>query len=355
MLFHFNRRVGLFILLDTVVILGIIGIFTTVNHANAPSQPALSDRIFRTPEPIDGTSGSTKATPDKQGKSSTANSSKTPEIIPAKLQTRPGAFIEATASDLIDPTRLRSKKVSVTVHQIKMKENYWTIKDHYKIDIQTLIGGNPFLPFKASINQKVNILSRKGVLHTVGKSEKLSQIVELYGADEKILKDENGLSWWSGINSGDVLFIPDVKPVLMTKEWKNYFGQRGTFGVPFASWGKGWTSRFGKRTDPITGESRQHSGMDFKGKYGDEVYAAGTGRVVFAGVAGGYGNLIRIAHADKYMTYYGHLSKIYVKSGQKVRRGTLIGRVGATGRVTGPHLHFEIRKNGKAIDPLPLI
>jgi murein DD-endopeptidase MepM/ murein hydrolase activator NlpD len=78
--------------------------------------------------------------------------------------------------------------------------------------------------------------------------------------------------------------------------------------------------------------------------------------VVFTGVNGGYGNLIVIAHGNGYTTYYGHLSKIYVKVGQKVHRGAgIIGRVGATGRVTGPHLHFEIRKKGKAVDPLRYI
>jgi murein DD-endopeptidase MepM/ murein hydrolase activator NlpD len=95
--------------------------------------------------------------------------------------------------------------------------------------------------------------------------------------------------------------------------------------------------------------------MDFRAKYGEAVYAAASGRVIFAGVSGGYGNLIQVKHSNGYITFYGHLSKIYVKQGQKVRRGVLIGRVGATGRVTGPHLHFEIRKNGKAINPLPLI
>jgi len=140
----------------------------------------------------------------------------------------------------------------------------------------------------------------------------------------------------------------------MTKQWKDYFSRRGIFGTPFSQWAS-WTSSFGLRTDPITGEEQTHKGIDLRAKFGVSVYASASGRVQFTGVAGGYGNLIQIKHKDGYVTYYGHLSKILVKSGQKVRRGTLIGKVGATGRVTGPHLHFEIRKNGKALDPLALI
>jgi murein DD-endopeptidase MepM/ murein hydrolase activator NlpD len=189
----------------------------------------------------------------------------------------------------------------------------------------------------------------------VAKGEKLESIAELYQAKPEDLKKENGISWWHGLKVGDVLFIPGAKPSRMDEKWRSYFSHRGFFGMPFASWGRGWTSKFGKRTDPLTGEKGFHRGVDFKATYGVSVFAAASGRVIFAGVSGGYGNLIQIRHAEGYLTYYGHLSKILVKQGQRVRRGQLIGKVGATGRVTGPHLHFEIRKNGKAIDPLPLI
>jgi murein DD-endopeptidase MepM/ murein hydrolase activator NlpD len=137
----------------------------------------------------------------------------------------------------------------------------------------------------------------------------------------------------------------------MTKEWSDYFSRRGIFGDPLGRWGL-INSPFSFRTDPITGEIRHHNGVDLKAKYGDPVYAAAGGRVIFTGISGGYGNLIIVAHANGYNTYYGHLSKICVTQGQKVRRGILIGKVGATGRVTGPHLHFEVRKNGKPQDPL---
>jgi murein DD-endopeptidase MepM/ murein hydrolase activator NlpD len=203
----------------------------------------------------------------------------------------------------------------------------------------------------------------------VARGESLKEIAALYVSkvdDEKAMaaeinakiadiKSNNSMSWWHGLREGDVLFIPGVKPSRMNEQWRDYFSKRGMFGMPFSSWGRGWTSKFGKRSDPITGETRMHKGMDFKAAYGVSVFAAASGTVIFAGVSGGYGNLIQIKHSNNYITFYGHLSKILVHQGQKVRRGTMIGKVGASGRVTGPHLHFEIRKNGKAINPLPLI
>jgi murein DD-endopeptidase MepM/ murein hydrolase activator NlpD len=281
------------------------------------------------------------------------------QVIPEKIQVEPKAeksteIVETNPSDSIDVKHLRADKVKVIPHKIEMGENYWTVATDNQITIYTLIGGNPTLPFKAKINQNLNILSRKGVLHAVEKGETTSSIAALYKVDENIVKGENHITWWKSLREGDVLFVPDVRPVRMPREWHNYFANRGFFGDPLATWGA-WTSGFGVRTDPLTGEEKHHKGIDLRAKYGDPVYSSAAGKVIFTGVSGGYGNLIQIKHASGYLSYYGHLSKIYVKRGQKVRRGSLIGRVGATGRVTGPHLHFEIHKNGKAINPLPLI
>jgi murein DD-endopeptidase MepM/ murein hydrolase activator NlpD len=113
------------------------------------------------------------------------------------------------------------------------------------------------------------------------------------------------------------------------------------------------TSYFGYRSDPFdSGSAEFHPGIDFKGNKGDAARCTANGRVVFAGWAGGYGNCVRIAHANNYETLYGHLSRINVKVGQEVATGEKIGEVGSTGRSTGTHLHYEIRKNGKAINPI---
>jgi murein DD-endopeptidase MepM/ murein hydrolase activator NlpD len=112
------------------------------------------------------------------------------------------------------------------------------------------------------------------------------------------------------------------------------------------------TSYFGSRSNPFSNEGGEfHPGLDFKGKKGDPVKCTATGKVVFAGRAGGYGNCVRIRHTSSFETWYGHLSRITVREGQQVMVGQLIGKVGSTGRSTGPHLHYEVRRNGKAVNP----
>lgn len=112
------------------------------------------------------------------------------------------------------------------------------------------------------------------------------------------------------------------------------------------------SSRFGHRANPFTGQHiESHSGLDIKGDYGDPVKTTADGIVSFAGVQSGYGNLVIIDHGDNYQTYYGHLSSILVKNGQQVQTNELIGKVGATGRATGTHLHYEIRENKRILNP----
>lgn len=115
------------------------------------------------------------------------------------------------------------------------------------------------------------------------------------------------------------------------------------------------SSSFGVRRDPLLGTPAMHAGMDFRVPYGAGVRAAGAGTVVSAGWNGGYGRMVEIDHGDGITTRYAHLSKIKVKAGDKVGRGTIIGKTGSSGRSTGPHLHYEVRRNGTAIDPLRFI
>lgn len=113
------------------------------------------------------------------------------------------------------------------------------------------------------------------------------------------------------------------------------------------------TSFFGYRSNPFnSADAEFHPGIDFKGQRGDAAHCTADGKVVFAGWYGGYGNCVRIAHANNFETLYGHLSRITVKVGQQVTVGEKVGEVGSTGRSTGNHLHYEVRKNGKAVNPV---
>ena len=111
------------------------------------------------------------------------------------------------------------------------------------------------------------------------------------------------------------------------------------------------TSSYGMRRHPILRYARMHSGMDFGGGYGAPIYAVTDGSVVIAGRKGGYGNFVKINHSGNLASGYGHMSRIAVRSGQRVRRGQIIGYIGSTGLSTGPHLHYELYRGGKAINP----
>lgn len=112
------------------------------------------------------------------------------------------------------------------------------------------------------------------------------------------------------------------------------------------------SSRFGWRGDPIDGSVRFHAGVDIPARAGATVRAVRAGRVVYSGWAGGYGNLVVIDHGGGVTSRYGHLERAYVAVGAPVGTGDRIGEVGSTGRSTGPHLHYEVRRGGVAIDPL---
>jgi murein DD-endopeptidase MepM/ murein hydrolase activator NlpD len=115
------------------------------------------------------------------------------------------------------------------------------------------------------------------------------------------------------------------------------------------------TSGFGYRHDPFNGRAAMHSGIDFKGAMGSPIFAAAEGRVTFAGRKGGYGNAVEVTHANGMLTRYAHLSRIDVRPGQMVAAGATLGGLGSTGRSTGPHLHFEVRINDRAVNPRPFL
>lgn len=126
-------------------------------------------------------------------------------------------------------------------------------------------------------------------------------------------------------------------------------------GASLAQWpvAKGYvSSSFGMRKDPFNGRFRKHRGIDIAGPTGTKVMTIADGTVIHSGRNGGYGRMIEIEHANKLRSRYAHLSATLVKKGQRVSRGDVIGRVGSSGRSTGPHLHLEVLKNNKNVNPL---
>ena len=111
------------------------------------------------------------------------------------------------------------------------------------------------------------------------------------------------------------------------------------------------TSNFGYRMDPFNRAPAMHSGIDFRAEHGSAIRATGGGKVITAEYTGGYGNMVEVDHGNDITTRYGHMSAILVNAGQTVQPGDILGRVGSTGRSTGPHLHYETRIGGEAVDP----
>jgi murein DD-endopeptidase MepM/ murein hydrolase activator NlpD len=124
----------------------------------------------------------------------------------------------------------------------------------------------------------------------------------------------------------------------------------GLFSMPLRNY-KRMSSGYGYRNHPIRGGRRMHSGMDLAARKGTPIYAAAAGTVTWSGWRGGYGKCVTIDHQNQYQSIYGHCSTLHAQAGDNVDRGDLIGYVGSTGNSTGPHLHFEVRKNNDPVNP----
>ncbi|BBC71418.1 peptidase M23 [Altererythrobacter sp. B11] len=133
--------------------------------------------------------------------------------------------------------------------------------------------------------------------------------------------------------------------------------ERGLSGVPqvMPADSSLISSGFGYRRDPFNGHAAMHAGLDFRGAVGAPIHAAAAGRVSFVGMRSGYGKVVEVSHGNGLMTRYAHMSQWKAKAGQQVAAGAVIGAIGSTGRSTGPHLHFEVRINGRAVNPRPFL
>lgn len=141
-----------------------------------------------------------------------------------------------------------------------------------------------------------------------------------------------------------------LEDLLLSRQVKE---QSKPAGRPVAS---GWiSSHYGWRKDPLTGRKDMHQGLDFAGKRGSDIIAVADGLVTLAGARSGYGKTVEIRHGNGYVTRYAHASKLLVKKGELVRQGQVIAAMGRSGRTTGVHLHFEVIRDGKTVNPLRFV
>ena len=190
--------------------------------------------------------------------------------------------------------------------------------------------------------QNLIIPEKKGVIYTLKKGETLAGVAEYYSVSIDDIRENNSKDLDIDMPSaGTIVFLPNARVPVMQRAWiLPAFGRL--------------TSRFGRRRHPFYGYYQKHTGIDIGISYAN-VKASRSGEVIFAGSLGNYGNAVIIKHAGGYKTLYAHLSRIYVKSGAKIVQGGRIALSGNTGMSTGPHLHFEIIKDGRPINPLRFV
>jgi len=207
------------------------------------------------------------------------------------------------------------------------------------------------------------VLPITGILHEVKKGDDLSTIAKKYDVNVEDVAKQNNLKDSASLKIGQKLIVPDGyistranKPIIVAEAPEEVSPPEEE--APPAEEKPSTQKNEGGFIWPTTTRKLSqyfgwhHTGIDIPNRALPPIFAAKSGKVAFSGWLGGYGHLIILDHGDSTRTYYAHLSQDYVKVGESVKQGETIGKMGSTGRSTGPHLHFEIRKNGKTVNPL---
>ncbi len=309
---------------------------------------------------------------DKHAKVKTINFSQNVEILEVRVKPEEIDTLKAAKRKTY---AIEEEAVEV---EIRKGDNFWNLSRANNLTVNELESLNPDLdPDKLLPGDKVIVKPLNPKLDVVVELE--NTIVEsvpfkieyqydrnLYRSQKKIIREGtegqkevvynitllNGYQSSLQVKSERALKKPINAIVRVGTKTTVSRGGRINYGVVN---GKRVSSLFGSRIHPITGRRRFHDGLDIAASYGNGVYVYTDGRVVQSGWNGGYGLSILVDHGNGLKTRYGHLSKIYVRVGQRVQTGAKIGAVGSTGNSTGPHLHFEVIKYGRTKNPLNYI
>lgn len=285
--------------------------------------------------------------------------------------------VKASLNTLIPQDRSRR---SVEQYIVKGGDTLSTIADYYSISVESILWANNMTSNDyIKPGQTLDIPPSDGVIVTVAKGDTLSSLAKKYEANEQSIADFNWLDYPFTLEEGGKLFIPDgkmpapPKPVYASTTPSFYISNQYTTANTAAATGDPNVGRF--LSWPVAGGAgvisqyyrAYHRAIDIASSALPNVVAAAPGTIIFAGCSGtcprlgetyggsGYAWSIQIDHGNGYTTWYAHLKNIYVRSGQPVGRGEVIGQMGSTGRSTGPHLHFELRSGvgfGSQVNPL---
>lgn len=278
-----------------------------------------------------------------------------------------------SAPGVAAPAKQRPKgpRVSVTAYIVQSGDTTASIAKKFGISESSVIGSNKLSDILDLKNGTIlRIPDRDGVFLRISSAENLSVIASDYGTTVQAITKVNGLGKARSILPGSEIFIPGENKILayvntggasnvaltgrkMSAAGTSAPGLNGTFAAPamITPLRGQITSAFGWRPDPLNGMYEQHAGIDISAPEGSMIRAAAPGRVTFADSMDGYGKTLIIEHYDGYTTLYGHCSRLLANVGDTVQQGQTIAKVGSTGRSTGNHLHFEVRRNGVPVDP----
>ena len=251
--------------------------------------------------------------------------------------------------------RMSNSNATLVNHRVKPKDTVWGIGKRYGVSPKAILKHNPHLKNRPLyIGEEILIYRgkttapkpiQKVVYYRVRKGDTLGHIARRYGTTV------NRLARWNGIRKKSIIRIGQrLKVKKAPKKAPPGYTYRSVFSWPLRG---RITSRFGRRRNPFTRSRRQfHKGLDIGVALGTPIRAARDGVVIFSGRLGGYGNCVFIRHTNGYVSVYAHNKINHVKRGEVVQKGAKIAEVGRTGSATGPHLHFEVRRGTKPINPI---
>lgn len=278
--------------------------------------------------------------------------------------------IEETVEESLDKSEIvvEIKTIEYTEHVIAKGDTIANIARKYGVKEDVLRYNNPNIGKVIKIGDKLKIPSDNVIEYKVQRGDSIFRIAQRFNVKREVIREYNGIKD-DTLKIGDRIYIkdPTIK-VVVAKTTAVSSGAKSGAGKTTVSRGSsttivatmdfkmpikftGISSPYGTRLHPVLKRYIKHEGVDMRAKYID-VKAAKEGVVKFAGYMSGYGRIVIITHSDGYETRYAHLNKHHVNQGDKVSSGQLIAQSGNSGRSTGPHLHFEIRKNGKTLDPM---
>lgn len=248
-------------------------------------------------------------------------------------------------------TEVAAPKPEVHTHTVRLGETLTDIARAYDIDVDTIIAANSIPdPNRIRSGDTLDVPNVRGVLHDVKRGESLWNIARFYEVSVDEIIEANELPNPNSLQVGQRLLVPGAQALVSLRQSEAIVSASGQLLRNF-SWPA--TGRISSRFGPRWG--RMHNGLDLAIVSGTPVRASAAGRVTFSGNQGSYGLLVIIDHGNGVETRYAHNSRLVARVGQRVARGDVISHSGNTGVSTGPHLHFEIRRNGVALDPLDFL